>query len=906
MKLKIATVNARSIKGKSSELLQHVLETNIDLCVISETWLKADGDDVIRGELLQEGFCFNDVPREDRKGGGLALLYRNNLKVSVCPYKEYRSFECVEWKISNQTLIFSVFGIYRPPYSERHPFTLASFIQEFTEFLERVSLYTTPIVIMGDFNIHMDNASDCYTKQFHHCLKTFDLIQNVTTKTHTGGHILDLIITRKGDKHTKVSEPLSDYYISDHCFVSCFIEQCRPPLVQTVVKYRNWKSVNVELLQQDLEQLKCLPERTSNVDDLVNTFSTTTSELIEKHAPLVEKTFINRPSVPWYSSYLRMLKQYKRTVEKLYLTDKTGIMKNVYRHVKDQYTAAVTKAKDNYYQDVIKDAEGNVKKLYNVTTNLLGRSKENPLPPHTNGASLATDFLHYFADKITKLRDTLDNINDDTSENVFDSSQISPCLQEFRPLTEREVVKLINESKATTCDLDVIPSSKLKHHMSSFASIITVIINRSLESGVFPKEWKLALIKPLLKKKGLPLELQNYRPVSNLSFLSKILEKAALSQITDFIECNKLLPPYQSAYRRYHGVETAMLKMYSDILNAVDLNLVTIVVMIDLSAAFDTIDIPIVLQLMRTEFGIDNMALKWIESYLTDRSMKVQIEHTASDTIPLLYGVPQGSCAGPVIFTMYIAALNRVVKNYPADLYGYADDHKVAFRVQAGKHENESSILNQLQNCLENINSWMTTFKLKMNNSKTEIIAYGTKQQLDKLNITDVSVGGCKVTCVDHVRDLGVHMTSTLNFDLHIRKKCQTAHNQLRNLRGIRKHVTQKSAETLVHGLIHSHLDFCNGLFADIPAYQLDKLQKVQNQAARVVLNATYDQNSNDLLKQLHWLPVRARIMFKVLVIVFRVVQGTAPSYLRDMLKEAIVCAQQVAFSLLFHGAEQN
>ena len=162
---------------------------------------------------------------------------------------------------------------------------------------------------------------------------------------------------------------------------------------------------------------------------------------------------------------------------------------------------------------------------------------------------------------------------------------------------------------------------------------------------------------------------------------------------------------------------------------------------------------------------------------------------------------------------------------------------------------------------------------------------YGTRQQLAKLNITSVKVGDCDIKCVNHVRDLGVTMTSTLSFDRHIQKKCQIAHAQLRNLKAIRKHLTKESTEVLVHGLVHSHLDFCNGLFTEIPAYQINKLQRVQNHAARVVMNVPYQHPSIELLKELHWLPIRARIIFKVLLIVFRVTSGTAPVYLRELFE---------------------
>ena len=328
-----------------------------------------------------------------------------------------------------------------------------------------------------------------------------------------------------------------------------------------------------------------------------------------------------------------------------------------------------------------------------------------------------------------------------------------------------------------------------------------------------------------------------------------------------------------------------MMKMYSDLLNAVDNSQVTIVVMIDLSAAFDTVDIPTVINILQNDFGIKDTPLKWVESYLTHRTVKVVIENSFSDTEHLKFGVPQGSCAGPVIFTMYIAALKNIGQKYNLELYGYADDHKIAFRIQAGDAQSETIVIEQLSECLQDIILWMNQKKLKMNNSKTEIILYGTKQQLAKVNISSVNVGGIDVKCVDHVRDLGVLMENNLSFDRHIRKKCQIAHIQLRNLKGIRKHLSTKSTEVLVHGLIHSHIDFCNGLFSDIPAYQINRLQKVQNKAARIVSNSSADQPSVEILKSLHWLPVRARVMFKILVTVFRVVQGTAPVYLGSIFK---------------------
>ena len=200
----------------------------------------------------------------------------------------------------------------------------------------------------------------------------------------------------------------------------------------------------------------------------------------------------------------------------------------------------------------------------------------------------------------------------------------------------------------------------------------------------------------------------------------------------------------------------------------------------------------------------------------------------------------------------------------PAVSHGYSDDHKVAFRFRPGDKEDASGVLKQLHSCLCDIVEWMTKYKLKVNHSKTEIII--TKSQLAKVNIKSVKVSDTHVKCVDNVRDLGVIMENNLSFNKHIIKKYQTTNIQLRNLKCIRRYLTKESTEVLVNGLLHSHLDFCNGLFTNIPEYLIEKLQMVMIIAARVVINMSYIQSVSEMLKSRHWLPVRAKIEYKTLV----------------------------------------
>ena len=528
----------------------------------------------------------------------------------------------------------------------------------------------------------------------------------------------------------------------------------------------------------------------------------------------------------------------------------------------------------------------------------MGRTKQNPLPHSKNNETLANDFLHFFSSKIEKIRQDLDSMThdgapctDDLIANNKNNVLQSNTLIQFNMLNDSKVKQLVLGSKSTTCELDIIPTDKLKLYIDHFLPSLTNIINASLSSGIFPEAWKKAFVKPLIKKKGLSTVLKNYRPVSNLSFLSKIIEKAALEQIIEHVESNGLLPDYQSAYRKNRGVETTLIKMYDDILNAADNKCVSIVVMIDLSAAFDTVDIPILLSMLKMKFNIDGTPLKWIESYLTDRTMNVLVNGQLSETQKIKYGVPQGSCAGPVVFTLYIAALNLIVKNSCPGIiiYGYADDHKLSITCKAGNDISEMESTLALEKCLDDIITWMAKHKLKMNNDKTEVIAYGTKHQLNKLKIKSINVGGTEVKCVKSVRDLGVTFTNNIDLGKHIEQKCKTASFYLRNIKRIRHYLSTSATHILVHGLVNSHLDFCNGLFIDLPQYQLKKLQTIQNRTARVLCGVKFDHSPEPLLRSLHWLPVRARIQFKILTLVHKCLHGSAPAYLRNLLKVRVI-----------------
>lgn len=249
---------------------------------------------------------------------------------------------------------------------------------------------------------------------------------------------------------------------------------------------------------------------------------------------------------------------------------------------------------------------------------------------------------------------------------------------------------------------------------------ITTIINDSLSTGVFPLEYKSAIVRPLLKKNSLdPNCLKNYRPVSNLSFLSKLLEKIVLSQLLEHLNENNLLDPHQSAYRAGHCTETALLKVANDLLSALDKKHVSVLSLLDLSAAFDTIDHDILFSRLQTSFGISHSVLEWFISYLTDRTQKVCVNGLYSSTAPLTFGVPQGSVLGPVLFIMYTKPISAVIHEHSISHESFADDTQLN---TSGSVSDLPDIIKSTQKCISDLKSWMIDNKLQLNDEKTEIL----------------------------------------------------------------------------------------------------------------------------------------------------------------------------------------
>ena len=386
---------------------------------------------------------------------------------------------------------------------------------------------------------------------------------------------------------------------------------------------------------------------------------------------------------------------------------------------------------------------------------------------------------------------------------------------------------------------------------------------------------------PILKKPDLDTEdLKNYRPISNLSYMSKLIEKVVARQMTNYISSNNLDDAMQSAYRANHSTETALCKIYNDITLSLDRNECVLLIALDLSAAFDTIDHPLLLARLTHRFGVTGRCLHWIKSYIEGRELRVAIDGTLSDSKDLRFGVPQGSVLGPKLFTMYLIPLGDIARNHGVRFHAYADDCQLYI---AFSRETVPTIKSKMENLLVEIKQWMKTNMLKLNDDKTEIIVLEgprrTPVELQSLTVGDEVVGISK-----DIRLLGVDIDANLTLKHHVCNVAKKCFFMLKNMFKIRRCIDDTAAKAMVHTMITSKLDYCNAILYDLPEATLKHLTRVQRMSARLVAQRGKHEHITQVLKQLHWLPIRQRIQYKVLVLTFKSINGSAPSYLKEIV----------------------
>ena len=475
---------------------------------------------------------------------------------------------------------------------------------------------------------------------------------------------------------------------------------------------------------------------------------------LDRHAPLKRRKVPDRIKLAWFSDEIATAIRKRRKAERRWYaprSDTTRFME--FYRAQRMVRNLLDEAERNYYKTQFQDNSQNLKKIFGICNGILGRKRDLPLPPGYTEEEQAERFNKFFITKITNIHE---NLRVNPTQYIIAEDHINPpSLTKFKELKEHDIIKLINQSPTKSCELDPIPTAILKEVLPSIGPLFTSVVNESLQTGVFPQDLKEALVKPLLKKANLELIDKNYQPVSNLEFMGETIEQAVTSQLTQHISENSFLEPMQSAYRSGHSTETALLRVKTDLLQAIDCQEVVCLILLDRSSAFDTVDHCLLLQRLEVSFGIKETALEWIRSYLTGRTQRVSVGKVTSSPIVLSFGVPQGSVLGPILFTLCTSPLGSICIKHDINYHMYADDQQIYLSFKPSKAGDKENYIKRLEMCISEIKEWMIVNKLKLNEDKMEFIVFGTKQQLSKIGEISINIGSVQVQPVDHVRNLG-------------------------------------------------------------------------------------------------------------------------------------------------------
>jgi exonuclease III len=871
---------AHSLYNKTLAIKDYLVDHDIDILAVTESWLSpGDEDKLTIGELVPTGYSFEHVARGSH-GGGVGLLHKTGLKFKSETSAVYKSFEFMETTLVHEGEHLRLIVLYRPPPSPKNELSTRLFFEEFPSFLEQLATSSGNLILSGDFNFHLD-TSDPNTIRFNQLLYEMNLVQHVAGPTHRLGHTLDLIITRSHEPIV-TSWHTDDPELSDHFFVNCALHLGKPPPVQETIHFRKLKSIDPVKFKQDIIESGLLEHKTECVHELVDTYNTKLEGILDKHAPKKSKTVTVRVNAPYYNQKIKELKKKRRAAERRWRTTRTP---NDRRHLRlrmrDVNNALSTERQD-YYSGQIEENISNPKKLYKIVDKLMNRKPESKLPSSETPEDLCNAFADFFVEKINTIRKNLADVNRETEDQFFSDCNI---LDKLEPASEDEVRKLITSSPTKSCNLDPIPTDLLKTCLEVLLPVVTKIVNLSLSTSIMPTNLKEAIILPLLKKANLDAELfKNFRPVSNLAFISKIIEKVVLTRYNNHIVNEELHDPFQSAYRANHSTELALLRIQNDLLMAIDAKRCVVLVLLDLSAAFDTVNHNTLLNRMSNELGIRGDALSWFQSYLTNRTQQVRLGGASSKPHVLDCGVPQGSVLGPQEFSTYTLPVGRIAKKHGIQYHLYADDTQLYVSFDPTKPGDQQKAVQKIEACVRELQTWMSINYLKLNTDKTEVLIVGSTSNLKKVTITSVRIGDSDIEPAEYIRNIGAYFARTMSMDKHVDNICRSSYYYIRNIRKIKKCLSRKALLQLVHAFVTTRLDFMNALLINIPQKVMARLQRVQNAVARLVSGAARSDRITPILKQLHWLPVKMRITFKILLVTYKAQHGLAPTYISELL----------------------
>lgn len=862
--LTIAHVNAQSIVAHKDDFLEIFSPLNIHVILVSETWLKP----TLASSLIHlEGYSILRTDRLEKRGGGICMYIKTDLKCKLIYQTpgEYRSrpeFMFVEVSVLGEKCLLAT--VYRPPN--------IGYITDFQDILENLLPRYDHVVIMGDFNTNLLDTNENSTKQLTNIFKSCNMTilnSNATHHVGTSHTCLDLMITSNPDKILTYGQ-LSAPGLSNHDLIYAAYSLKCPKYKPKIVTYRDFKNIDFNTFMTDAyntawHEILSL----EHIDTKVTHFNKLLLELYDKHAP-VRTARVTRPPAPWLTQDVRNSMTERDLAHRLYKSFPTSENFTNYKILRNRTTQIVRNAKIRFSRSLL---SGNNKSKIWKSLRQMGIGKQST---DQDKIGVPLDDLNvHFTTTFNELDDntkqqTIDCIR---SINIPDRDQFN-----FSYVTPSHVKQTIRSIKSTATGVDCIGITLIIKIIDIILPSVTHLINSSLMTGVFPSLWKLALVRPL-PKKAIATDIKDYRPISVLPTLSKILEKIVHKQISDYLNTHNIMDEHQSGFRPGHSTATALLKVSNDIKLAMDNKKVTLMILLDLSKAFDCVDHDILLAKLQS-LNLSASTLSWMRSYLFDRQQCVTLGGKSSPWALVNVGVPQGSVLGPLLFSLYINDISTNIET--CNYHLYADDLQIYAHASPGDIHAAIEFINS---DLTNISKWTHRHGLKINPTKSQYIIIGhpkLQARLDKCSLPQILLNRNPLTISETVNNLGVVFDKHLDWSTHVIGVCQRVFSTLHSLKRLKECLTASVRKLLIHTLVLPIIDYCDVLYSGLNSELCAKLQRSQNACIRFIFDIPLYDHVSPAFLRLSWLRLNARRVFHCVSLLHRLLQTNSPKYLSN------------------------
>nr|CAI5861793.1 unnamed protein product [Callosobruchus analis] len=699
--LKIGHINVRSLIPSIVDFEELVISNNLDIIGVSETWLSDD----IPSDLLSIP-DFN-VYRNDRqgRGGGVAVYVRSSIKCKVVDIETpTNALECmiITFKVRHSSFCVGIF--YRPPKEN-----LLEAIQFLDNKLASLRSEYDELVLLGDFNVNVliDN-------KLNDCLQTYGLKQIITEPTRiteTSATLLDPIFVSNIEKVIANGTVNADTF-SDHAMAFCDIS-CNLHSKPKYVTHRDFAMLDIDQFYIDLHGIHW--ENLIYINDIeskINFLTSNINALFDKHCP-IKTVRVTKPKAPWLTPNIRLILKERDKALSKYKAHPSSTNWREYKEKRNFALLAIRNEKAAFLKEL----------QWNNSTKLLYQSLKGMHIQNNNCINIPDNLANpyeindYFTTMFLKNNEhCVDKIFMYTFSRFSDNNTFS-----LRPIDSNTLSTIISGITSNASGLDGISLHMLKLCLPVINDYLLHIINSCLEIGYFPDQWKTALVIPKPKCSN-PASFNDLRPISLLPVLSKLLERAVHMQLFEYLTRTKILPLHQSGFQKHHSTTTSLAYLSDSILSSLDKKLMNILALLDFSKAFDTLNHSLLIAKCKY-YGFDEIACKFIKSYLVGRAQRVVLNNQASTSSKITSGVPQGSVLGPLLFLLYTSDLKDCIKS--CSIQSFADDTQLRCEF---KPEDFQLAERQLNDDLDRVSKYCQSHNLKINPTKSKLILFGTKR----------------------------------------------------------------------------------------------------------------------------------------------------------------------------------